>query len=337
MKQLRCEQPGNFMYHEVPDPVPAAHHTILQVKHIGLCGTDIHAFAGNQPYFDYPRVLGHELSCEVVAGDIPPMFQAGDSVTVIPYLHCGKCIACRRGATNCCAQLQAMGVHIDGGMQEFISVPNQLMIAGEDLSPKWLALVEPLAIGAHAVHRSGLQPGDHVLVVGAGPIGLGTMAFAKQRGGHVIAMDTNADRLRFCREQLHIPYTIHSGSENILEALQEITNGEMPVVIFDATGNLHAIETAFQYPAHTGKYVLVGLQKENISFSHPEFHKREATVMSSRNALPSDFRFVLDLMRNGYIDAEALITSTLPFNNVAAQFSATVSNPANIKTIINLP
>lgn len=337
MKQLVCEQPGKFTYRDVAIPALLDSESLLKVEHIGICGTDIHAFAGQQPFFTYPRILGHELSCSFMEGKAPKGVHPGDPVTIVPYIACGKCIACRRGATNCCAQLQVMGVHIDGGMQEFIAVPSHLVMASDGIDARSLALVEPLAIGAHAVLRSGLQPGDHVLVVGAGPIGLGTMAFAKQRGGHVIAVDTNADRLSFCREQLHIPYTIQSGSENILEALQEITHGDMPAIVFDATGNLHAIETAFQYLAHTGKYILVGLQKGNISFSHPEFHKREATVMSSRNALPSDFIFVMDLMRKGNINAEALITSTLPFNKVAAEFSATVSNPANIKTIINLP
>lgn len=337
MKQLLCEKPGSFEYRDVPDPVPSADHTILRVKHIGVCGTDIHAFAGNQPYFNYPRVLGHELSCEVVDGDIPPQFQPGDAVTVIPYVHCGKCIACRRGATNCCAQLQVLGVHTDGGMQEYISVPKHLILAGDDLDARSLALVEPLAIGAHAVLRSGMQPGDHVLVCGAGPIGLGTMAFAKQLGGHVIAVDTNADRLAFCRDVLHIPYTLQAGTDNIMDALQEITHGDMPTIVFDATGNLKAIEKAFHYLAHTGKYVLIGLQKEAIAFSHPEFHKREATVMSSRNALPSDFKFVMQHLQAGHIDADAFTTSTLSFNEVASDFTATVSNPTNIKTIINLP
>lgn len=336
MKQLLCEKPGSFVFRTVPDPVPSADHTILRVKHVGVCGTDIHAFAGNQPYFNYPRVLGHELSCEIVGGSIPPLFQPHDAVTVIPYVHCGKCIACRRGATNCCTQLQVLGVHTDGGMQEYISVPTHLILAGEDLDARSLALVEPLAIGAHAVLRSGMQPGDHVLVCGAGPIGLGTMAFAKQLGGHVIAVDTNADRLAFCRDVLHIPYTVQAGKENVLEALQEITDGDMPTIVFDATGNLHAIETAFQYLAHTGKYVLVGLQKEAIAFSHPELHKREATVMSSRNALKTDFQFVMQHLRAGHIDADAFITSTLSFDEVASQFSSTVSNPANIKTLINL-
>jgi 2-desacetyl-2-hydroxyethyl bacteriochlorophyllide A dehydrogenase len=337
MKQLLCEKPGSFVYRDVPDPTPSADHTILRVKHIGVCGTDIHAFAGNQPYFNYPRVLGHELSCEIVGGDIPPLLQLGDTVTVIPYVHCGKCIACRRGATNCCAQLQVLGVHIDGGMQEYISVPKHLILAGDDLDARSLALVEPLAIGAHAVLRSGMQPGDHVLVCGAGPIGLGTMAFAKQLGGHVIAVDTNAARLAFCRDSLHIPYTLQEGTENIMEALQEITHGDMPTIVFDATGNLKAIESAFQYLAHTGKYVLIGLQKEAIAFSHPEFHKREATVMSSRNALKTDFQFVMQHLQAGHIDADAFVTSTLSFNEVASDFTATVSNPTNIKTIINLP
>lgn len=337
MKQLVCDQPGKFTYRDVATPALLDNECILKVSHIGICGTDIHAFAGQQPFFTYPRVLGHELSCTFLEGKAPKGVKPGDPVTIVPYIACGKCIACRRGATNCCAQLQVMGIHVDGGMQEFIAVPSHLILADDGIDARSLALVEPLAIGAHAVLRSGLQPGDHVLVVGAGPIGLGTMALAKQRGGHVIAVDTNADRLSFCREQLHIPYTIQEGKENIADALQEITHGDMPVIVFDATGNLHAIETSFQYLAHTGKYILVGLQKGNISFSHPEFHKREGTVMSSRNALPSDFTYVMDLLRNGAIDAEAFITSTLPFNEVASHFSETVSDSTNIKTLITLP
>lgn len=337
MKQLICKQPGEFEYREVPEPVCPEGHSLLRVNFVGVCGTDIHAFAGRQPYFSYPRVLGHELSCTFLQGSPSNGFQAGDAVTVIPYIHCGQCYACRRGATNCCASLKVMGVHTDGGMQEYIVVPDHLILPGEGIASRGLALTEPLAIGAHGVRRAGIQPGDFVLVCGAGPIGLGTMAFAKQAGGHVIALDTNAHRLAYCREQLHIPYTIDAGHDNVKEALEEITQGDMPGVVIDATGNLKAMETAFTYLAHSGRYVLIGLQRADIRFSHPEFHQREATLMSSRNATKQDFVSVMDYLRDGHFDCNSFITSQLDFAEVATSFSQVTANPENIKTIITLP
>lgn len=333
MQQLVCQEPGSFLYQEVEKPLRTQGRSIIRIKKIGICGTDIHAFDGTQPYFTYPRILGHELAGEFVEGDAVGL-NPGDPVTLIPYISCKKCIACRKGKTNCCTHINVLGVHTDGGMAEYISVPSDIIIQGKGLNEDALALVEPLAIGAHGVRRAAVEPGEYVLVIGAGPIGMGTMAFAKIAGGHVIALDVNEERLRFCREALHIPYTINGKEENVIEALKLQTNGDMPTVVIDCTGNLQAIHTGFQYLAHAGRYVLIGLQKGEIAVNHPEFHKREATLMSSRNATKDDFKFVMDTIKEGRISPDTFITSRLPFRSVAERFAQTISNPSNIKTII---
>src|SRR5471030_1811554 len=172
METLVCTAPGNLEYRTGEKPVLTAGHAIIKIKRIGICGTDLHAFEGTQPYFEYPRILGHELSGELVECDEAPGFDPGDPVTFIPYFNCGACIACRNGKPNCCVNLKVCGVHIDGGMAEYLSVPSCSLIHAQGLSYDALALVEPLAIGAHGIARACLKPGEFVLVIGAGPIGL---------------------------------------------------------------------------------------------------------------------------------------------------------------------
>ncbi len=321
MKALICERPGQFEYIETDYPAEKIGHSILQIKRIGICGTDLHAFEGTQPYFSYPRILGHELTAEIIQTDAAH-FAVGEYVTIIPYLHCGHCVACSQGKTNCCTKLLVLGVHTDGGMREFISIPNEYLISGKGLSLDQLALIEPLAIGAHGVRRAQIQENEFVLVVGAGPIGLGVIEFAKIAKGKVIVLDVNEHRLQFCKEKLNIQYSINPNKEDAIQRLKEITQDQMPSVIIDATGNLHAIQQSFQYLAHGGRYVLVGLQKENISFSHPEFHKREASLMSSRNATISDFDWVKECLINGLIQPNHFITHRVAFHILKEQFES---------------
>src|SRR5436189_4830231 len=289
MLSLICKQTYQFEYAEINAPELTPGHAIIKIKRIGICGTDLHAFEGTQPYFNYPRILGHELAGELIEGDNAPGFEIGEAVTFIPYFNCGQCIACRKGKPNCCTKMQVCGVHVDGGMVEYLSVPSSSLLHSEGLSFDELALVEPLAIGAHGVRRAAVEPGESVLVMGAGPIGLGVMEFVRVAGGKVIALDINKERLRFCKNKLHVAHTIDASNDDIIGKLMEVTNNDMPTVVIDATGNLKAINDAFNYMAHGGRYILIGLQKENISFSHPEFHKRETTLMSSRNATRLNF------------------------------------------------
>lgn len=328
MKQLVCNTPFEFEYKNGKRPALKDGYAILKVKNIGICGTDLHAYEGTQPYFNYPRILGHELACEIAEIEENQEFKVGEKVTFIPYFNCGKCIACRKNKPNCCTDIKVFGVHIDGGMCEYISVPIHTLVHGEGLSYEQLALIEPLAIGLHAVRRANVQTADNVLVVGSGPIGLGIMEFAKIAGANVIAMDVNDERLAFAVKNLGIKNTINPKEEDENQKLLEITNGDMPNVIFDATGSLKAINNAFQYLSHTGQFVLVGLQKGDISFSHPEFHKREATLMSSRNATRSDFEYVIECIKKGLIKPENYITHRVDFEAIKDNFESWL-NPAN--------
>jgi 2-desacetyl-2-hydroxyethyl bacteriochlorophyllide A dehydrogenase len=337
MRTLICIRPGSFEYKEAEAPALTPGHAIIRIRRIGICGTDLHAFEGTQPYFEYPRILGHELSGDLIDFDGAPGFVPGEAVTFIPYFNCGHCIACRSGKPNCCVTIKVCGVHVDGGMVDYLSVPSSTLLHGDGLSHDELALIEPLAIGAHAVRRTAVQEGEFVLVVGAGPIGLGTMEAARIAGAQVIAMDINPGRLQFCRDRLQVLHTVHGGSADPIGQIREITRGDMPTVVIDATGNLGAINNAFQYMAHGARYVLVGLQKGEIVFSHPEFHKREATLMSSRNATRIDFEKVIDSLKTGKIDPTTYITHRAPFECVKEEFGSWL-DPVNgvIKAMVEM-
>jgi 2-desacetyl-2-hydroxyethyl bacteriochlorophyllide A dehydrogenase len=337
MKTLVCTEPGRFEYATGSKPELKKGQAVIKIKRIGICGTDLHAFEGTQPYFNYPRILGHELAGELLEFDDAAGFEVGESVTFIPYFNCGGCIACRRGKPNCCVNMQVCGVHVDGGMVEYLSVPSSSLLHGEGLSFDELALIEPLAIGAHGVRRAAVEAGEFVLVIGAGPVGLGTMEFARIAGGHVIALDINEQRLRFCKDKLNVAYVVNALASDVTEQLKEMTNSDMPTVIIDATRSLKAIINAFQYMAHGARYVLIGLQKGDISFSHPEFHKREGTLMSSRNATRQDFEHVIANMKKGGVKPAAFITHRVSFDNVKEEFGGWL-NPENgvIKAIVEM-
>ena len=337
MKVLVCTTPGNFEYVETDLPSVPENYTLLKIKKIGICGTDLHAFEGTQPFFSYPRILGHELAAEIVETQAGNGFEVGEAVTISPYFYCGKCIACRNGKPNCCAAINVCGVHVDGGMREYLAVPTYSLIHGEGLSDDELALVEPLAIGAHGVRRAGVIAGEYVLVIGAGPIGLGTMEFARIAGAHVIALDINAQRQQFCKDKLGVAHTINALDPDVFEQLKAITNGDMPTVVIDCTGNLKAINNAFQYMAHGARFVLIGLQKNEIVISHPEFHKREATLMSSRNATSEDFKHVVASMKKGYVNPTNYITHRVAFDDVKANFASWL-DPKNgvIKAMVTI-
>lgn len=337
MEALICTKPETLEYKDIAAPVLREGHAILQIKRIGICGTDLHAYEGTQPYFTYPRILGHELAADLIEADGADGFIHGEAVTMIPYFNCGKCIACRNGKPNCCTDVKVCGVHVDGGMVTYLSVPIYSLVKSQGLSYDELALVEPLAIGAHGVSRANIQKNEFVLVIGAGPIGLGTMEFARIAGAKVIALDINDNRLQFCKDRLKVDYTINALTDNVLQKLKEITSNDMPTVVIDATGNQKAINNALQYLAHGGRFVLIGLQKEAISFSHPEFHKRESTLMSSRNATREDFEQVIDSMKKGLVDPTVYITHRVNFGGVKEVFESWV-NPLTgvIKAMVEM-
>jgi 2-desacetyl-2-hydroxyethyl bacteriochlorophyllide A dehydrogenase len=325
MKAIRLEEPGRFAQMSL-EPEPAAlqpDEALVRVHRVGVCGTDIHAFRGDQPFFSYPRILGHELGVEVLELGAPADgIRAGLYCAVEPYLNCGTCIACRRGKPNCCVKLAVLGVHIDGGMRETLVLPARKLHPANHLTLDQLALVETLAIGRHAVNRAGLEEKEFVLVIGAGPIGLGVMQFASEAGARVIVVDINPQRLEFCRSRLGVPHTIDASRQNALEALAEITGGDLPTAVFDATGNGRSMAGAFEYPANGGRLIFVGLFQGDVSFNDPNFHRRELTILASRNARPDDFARIISLIESNRIDTSPWITHRAPLSGVVTEFPA---------------
>lgn len=339
MKTIRLEEPGRLALLSTAAPSQLqAHEALVRVHRIGVCGTDIHAFGGRQPFFSYPRILGHELGVEVVqVGSDVTNVQRGDRCAVEPYLNCQKCIACRRGKPNCCTDLQVLGVHTDGGMREQIVMPARKLHPSSTLTLDQLALVETLGIGAHAVERAGVESGEWVLVIGAGPIGLTAMQFAIEAGAQVIVLDINQERLNFCHEQLGVPHTINAAQHDVLDALKQITANDLPTIVFDATGNSQSMMASFDYVAHGGKLVFIGLFQGDVSFNDPNFHRRELTLMSSRNARPTDFARIIRLIEAGRIDTTPWITHRASFEDVVSQFPLWVKPESGvIKALIEL-
>lgn len=339
MKTLMLREPGSLVLESSSFPsAPAAAEAVVRVHRIGVCGTDIHAFSGKQPFFTYPRVLGHELGLEVVAvGEGVTNVKPGDRCSLEPYVNCGKCIACRRGRGNCCTNMQVIGVHTDGGMREQFIVPASKLHASNKLNYDQLALVEPLSIGCHAVERANIEAGEFVLVIGAGPIGLATMQFAVEKKAQVIVLDINDARLAFCQQQLGVAHAINGLKENVTEALARITGGDMPTAVLDATGSPKSMMAAFDYPSHAGRLVFVGLFQGDVTFNDPNFHKRELTLMGSRNSHSADFTRIIGLIESGSIDTTPWITHRAAFDEVKDVFSSW-TNPETgvIKAMIEL-
>lgn len=309
MKVLVCSQPHHMELKEAPVPSCGPGEALVRIRRVGICGTDIHAYGGNQPYFDYPRVLGHELAGEVIAvGEGQAQALVGKNAYVIPYLHCGECRACAQGKTNCCQHMQVIGVHRDGGMADYLVVPVDHLVCSSSLDPEQLALIECLAIGAHAVRRSALEPGELAVIVGAGPIGMGLLQIAKSRGARTLVVDTNNQRLAFCRDTLGADAVAHALDEDVIARIESINHGALAEVVFDATGNPKAMNRGFDFAGHGGRYVLVSIVKADIGFHDPDFHKKELTLLGSRNATREDFETVARVMESGELRAEAMIT-----------------------------
>ncbi|XAH21571.1 zinc-binding alcohol dehydrogenase family protein [Xylophilus sp. GW821-FHT01B05] len=336
MLTVICETPGTLRAEQRERPVRGEGEVLLRVKRVGVCGTDLHIFTGNQPFLQYPRVMGHELSGVVEEAVPGGRLAVGDVAYVMPYISCGKCIACRQGKTNCCVNIQVLGVHRDGAFTEYLSLPEAFVHKAEGVTLDQAAMVEFLAIGAHAVRRGDVQPGQRVLVVGAGPIGMAAMVFARLRGAVVTALDGRQDRLDFCQRELGVAGTVALGAGDQAQ-LSAATDGEFFDMVFDATGNAKAIERGFGFVAHGGKYVLISVVRDTISFSDPEFHKRETTLLGSRNATTEDFETVLAAMRSGQVPTDALNTHRMQLADVPTDF-AQLLDPARgvVKAIVEV-
>ncbi len=324
---------------ETPD-YPGPGEALVRTHRMGICGTDTSAFLGKMPFFSYPRIPGHELGLEVLAvGPDVQNVKAGDRCALEPYVNDPSSLTSQRGASNCCPGLQVLGVHTDGGLREQWLCPARKLHPGNALSFDQLALVEPLAIGYHAVQRTNPQKGESVLVIGAGPIGLACLEFLRLRETDAIAMDLNRQRLSYCKERLGLAHTIYAGDrESSLETLHTLTNGQLADVVIDATGSAQSMSTCFEFAAFAGRAVYVGVTAGELKFPHaPVFHRRELTLMASRNALPDDFKDIIEIIQTGQIRIENWISHRLPFDEVPQRFKEFCRPDSNsVKAVIEL-
>jgi alcohol dehydrogenase len=339
MKAIQLEKPQSFRLIEVPEPpAPRPGEAIVRVRRVGICGTDISGYLGKMPFFSYPRVPGHELGVEVIAvGADVTNVRTGDRCAVEPYMNCQRCFACRRGHGNCCENLKVLGVMMDGGMTERLTLPAHKLHPANQLSPEQCALVETLAIGCHAVNRGDPEAGDDVLVIGAGPIGLAVIEFVKLSGANCVVLDLNEQRLAFCRERMNVKQTIQGkGDGSELEELKQLTGGALPRIVIDATGNSQSMSNALQYCAFTGRLVYVGITQQPMTFPHaPVMHRRELTLLASRNALPPDFTRIIRLIEEGRVDTRPWITHQAGFDRVIEEFPSWVKPETGvIKAIV---
>lgn len=336
MLQIVLEEPGRFAASDGPEPTAAPGEALVRVHRIGVCGTDLHAFAGRQPFFTYPRILGHELGVEVIdPGTAPHGLRAGDRCAVEPYLNCRRCSACRRGNSNCCVELKLIGVHIDGGMRPLLAVPAEKLHRSITLTYDQLALIEMLAVGAHAVERARMTADDFVLLIGAGPIGLSVLQFALLTGATVAVMDVRDSRLAFCHDRFGVQHTLTPAEAP--DRLREFGDGDLPTIVMDATGNAQSMAGTFDLIGPGGRIVFVGLFQGSVTFDDPNFHRREITLCSSRNALPENFRAILALMESGGLDSSAWITHRLALADVPAAWESSVAgNDALLKAVIEV-
>lgn len=306
IEALVCIAPGELKIEKRPSPGTSTGQVLVRPRRIGICGTDYHIYEGKHPFLQYPRVMGHELAVEVVEPGTSKL-RAGEICVVNPYLCCGSCIACRKGKPNCCTRISVLGVHQDGGMQELIGVPEANLISAPGLSIDGCATVEFLAIGAHAVRRGGVMGEDTALVIGAGPIGLGTALFAKLAGAAKVALvDRDAERAK-CTAPIIGVDAITFG-DGLDQSVADYTLGNGFDVVFDATGNQSSMQRGFDFVAHGGRYVLVSVVKDQITFSDPDFHRRELTLLGSRNATSEDFARVISAIRDGKVPLDKIIT-----------------------------
>ncbi len=333
MKTLSLQQPGSLVWTEVATPVPEEGEALVRVRRCGVCGTDIHALAGKQPFFSYPRRLGHELCVEVVTAPAGSGLTTGDLCAVEAYYFCGTCPACRSGKTNCCKNLKVLGVHIDGGHAPLMCVPTAKLHSARGLITDQIALVEPLVIGAHGIERAAIQAGEPTVILGMGPIGLAAAIFAKAAGANLVCVDIQADRLKFACETMQLGTALPADA-SLAENLQAHF-GQLPSVVIDATGNPASMRGTFQIVEHGGRIVFLGLFVGDLCFDDPNFHRRELTLMASRAGLSGTFREVIRLIESKQVDVLPLITHSFDFADTAERLPAIHREAGLVKAMIN--
>ena len=312
MKALYITQPGECALREIGEPRPGPGEVLLKPRLIGLCGTDLSTFQGRNPLVSYPRIPGHEIAATVmeVGADVPSEWQPGMNVTLYPNTCCGRCASCRRGRINACKFNETFGVQRDGAMKGLFTVPWEKMVKSNSLTLRELSVVEPLAVGFHAVARGRVASADVVAVIGCGMVGLGALSAAASRGARTIAIDVDDGKLNLAK-RAGAQDAINSRSEDVHGQLEQWTEGRGPDVVIEAVGLPTTYRMAVEEAAHTGRVVYIGWAKEPISFDTKLFVHKELDILGSRNYL-DEFPAVIEVLRAGKFPVEETISATVP-------------------------
>ena len=334
MKALQISDVRSWKRIEIPEPGdPGKGDALVRVHRMGVCGTDVGCYLGKFPFFAFPRIPGHELGVEVVAvGQGVANVKPGDRCCVEPYLNCGKCDSCQRGHTNCCEHNQTFGVMCDGGLTEQVILPARKLHPTGSLTYEQAALVETLAIGCHAIDRGAPNRGENALILGAGPIGLSALEFARLAEANVIVADINQQRLDFVTQAMGVTKTVLlKGKDQDIEVIRQLGDGRLADVVVDATGNNRSMVRAFEFAAFAGRVVYVGITQNDLQFPHAAvFHRRELTLLASRNAMPEDFRRIIRLIEQGKIDTNPWMTHHAPFEEVPNVFDRWIAPDSGV-------
>ena len=338
MKALVLKQKGLFEYEQRPVPVCADGEVLIKPDIVSICGSDIHAIKGNLGLFSYPRVIGHEVSAHVVAlGKNANAFEIGDHVCLMPCISCGKCLPCRRGVTNACVNLRLYGVHVDGGLQEYMAIQEKYLLKiPKNVTSEQVALIEPMTIGIHAMRKVALQAGDNVLILGAGPIGLCCALAANFMGARAVLADISTDRRQFVFERFGFP-AIDPLSETYWEDIRRLTNGDLFYGVLDTTANKESMQNAYKFVCNGGRIVFIGILNGVLEMDGARFHMGEPTLMTTRNSTRSDYEFALECLKTGNVRPEKMITDRIRFANAAVRLMESPSSDnAPFKQIITM-
>lgn len=335
MKAIFIEEPGKVILREIEKPVPKKGEALLKLLYGGICGSDLGSYRGTFAYFSYPRIPGHEFSAEIVEiGPNEQGFKPGMVVTCNPYFNCGHCYSCRRGLVNCCTDNQTMGVQREGAFAEYITMPVERLCDGKGLPAKTLALIEPFCISYHGVSRAKVKAGEKVLVIGAGTIGVLAAVAAKQQGAVVYISDVAQGKLEYAK-QFGIDGTLlNDSAEHFAQQVNDITNGDGFDVTIEAVGLPSTFQNCIDAAAFGGRVVLIGVGKKNLDFNFTLLQKKELNVFGSRNAKTKDFIELIDMVKNGNVPLEKIVTNVYPFEDAAIAFSEFDKNAGSMLKVV---
>lgn len=335
MKALCIDDIYHAEFRDIAQPTPNDDQVLLKIQKVGLCGSDLNTFIGANPLVKLPRVPGHEIGGIIAAtgSNTPSEFEKGKAAIVIPYTTCGECSSCKSGRVNACRHNKTLGVQQDGGLSDYIAITPDRLILNDTLEQDLQALVEPLSVGFHAVDRGRISAADTVLVLGGGMIGAGAILGAKARGANVFVAEISDDKTQTL-QKLGVEHIINPSKVNIIDVINELTNGQGVDVVIEAVGAAETFRSAIDLVCFGGRVVYIGYAKSEVSYNTSLFNLKELDILGSRNAVREDFEAVISFLEENGALAKTLISKTFDWNDADQAFDYWVKNKEQVFKIL---